>query len=77
MLAYSKLLNRYYDPNNENVIYISNILQVARYLKNGAQDDLVDILYDNVKKEDTLVFVFKRSPKIKELYRKWQNHELD
>lgn len=77
MLSYSKLLNKYYDPDNGHVVYISNILQVARYLKNGGQNDLVDILYDNVKKDDTLVFVFNKTPKIKELYRKWQDHELD
>ena len=77
MLTYSKLLNRYYEADNGSVVYVSNILQVARYLKNGAQEDLVDILYDGVKREDTLVFVFQKSPKIRELYRKWQAHELD
>lgn len=77
MLKYSRLLGKYYDADNGNVVYISNILQVARYLKNGAQEDLVDILYDGVKREDTLVFVFLKTPRIQELYKKWQAHELD
>lgn len=74
MKTYSKLLQKSYD--NESVVYIANILQVARYMKAGAHVDLVDILYDGVKREDTLVFVFNKTPLIKELYRKWQAHEL-
>lgn len=76
-MVYSKLLSKYYDPSNQSVVYISNMLQVARYLKNGANTDLVDILYDNVKRDDSLVFVFRKTPLIQELYRKWQNHELN
>ena len=75
MQTYSKLLNRTYDP--KDVIYVANMLQCARYMKNGACVDLVDILYDGVKRDDTLVFVFQKTPLIKELYRKWQAHELD
>ena len=75
MQTYSKLLNTYYD--NERVVYIVNMLQAARYMKAGAHVDLVDILYDGVKREDTLVFVFRKTPLVKELYKKWQNHELN
>ena len=75
-MTHSKLLNKSYDPSNSNVVYITNMLQVARFLKNGAHEYLVDILYDGVKREDTLVFVFLKTPKIQELYRKWQLHEL-
>jgi hypothetical protein len=53
------------------------MLQCQRYLNNGAAEDLVDILYSGTKREDTLVFVFNKSPLIKELYRKWQAHELN
>lgn len=75
MQTYSKLLNKYYDP--ERVVYLVNILQVARYMKNGAEEYLVDILWDKAKKEDSLVFVFEKSPLIRELYRKWNAHELN
>lgn len=77
MLTYSKLLGKYYDADNGSVVYVANVVQAARYLKNGAQKFLVDILYDGVKREDTLVFVFKKTPEIKELYRKWNAHELN
>ena len=74
MNAYSRLLNRHYD--SDNAVYVANMLQAAKYMKNGAHEDLVDILYDGVKREDTLVFVFNKTPRVKELYKKWQAHEL-
>lgn len=74
MRVYSRLLNRYY--YDDKVVYLVNWLQVAKYMKNGGEEFLVDILCDKAKKEDTLVFVFEKSPLIQELYRKWNNHEL-
>ena len=75
-MAFSKLLSRHYDPSNSNVVYLSNVLQVARYLKNGGAEFLVDIIFDGVNREDTLVFVFLKTPETQELYRKWMAHEL-
>lgn len=75
-MAYSKLLNKFYDPSNNNVVYLTNVLQVAKFLKNGGSQYLVDILYDGVKREDTLVFVFLKTPEIKILYKRWQEHSL-
>lgn len=75
-MTYSKILNKYYDPENGNVVYVSNMLQAQRYLKNGASEELVDILFTDTKREDSLVFVFLKTPRIKELYKKWQAHEL-
>ena len=77
MIVYSRLLNKYYDADNSNVVYIANMVQCAKFLKNGASEDLVDILYENTWRDNSLVFVFKKTPLIKELYRKWQAHELD
>lgn len=77
MLTYSKILNKYYDPDNNNVVYVTNMIQCAKYLKHGCVDDLVDIIYSGQKREDTLVFVFVKSQRVKDLYKKWQNHELD
>lgn len=75
MKTYSKLLNRYYEP--DKVVYVVNMLQAARYMRNGAEEFLVDILCDKAKKADTLVFVFEKTPVIQELYRKWNAHELN
>ena len=74
-MAYSQLLNKHYDPSNNNVIYLTNMAQCCKYLQNGAQDDLVDILFTDTK-HDCLVFVFRKSPLLQELYRKWQDHSL-
>lgn len=75
MITYSKILNRYYDA--ENVVFITNMLQCQRYLNNGAAEDFVDILYSGTKHKDSLVFVFLKTPRVKELYKKWQAHELN
>lgn len=76
-MVYSKLLNKYYDPDNSQVVYVTNILQAVRFLNHGGVEDLCDILYSGTRRPDTLVFVFKKTPLIKELYKKWQNHELN
>ena len=47
-----------------------------KYLCNGAEDDLVDILYANTK-NNCLVFVFRKSDNIKHLYELWNKHELN
>lgn len=76
MQTYSKLLNKYYDP--EKVIYISNFQQVYKYLNASDEvaENLVDILYSGTRK-DCLVFVFNKTPIMQELYKKWQSHELN
>lgn len=76
MLNYSKILNKYYDASN--VVYVSNLCQVYKYLNwsEKVANDLVDIIYSGTRK-DCLVFVFNKSLLIKELYQKWQNHELN
>ena len=77
MRTYSKILNKFYDADDGNVVYVTNSLQVQRYLKNGASEDLVDILFTDTRREDSLVFVFQKTQRIKELYKKWQAHELN
>ena len=71
----STLTGKSYEPDNGSVLYLTNMLQVYRYLKAGADKCLVDILWTS-SKNDQLVFVFQRSELMKELYIKWQNHEL-
>jgi hypothetical protein len=52
------------------------MLQCQRYLNYDAAEDLVDILYSGTECEDTLVFVFSKTPRVQDLYKKWQAHEL-
>lgn len=76
MQVYSKLLNKYYD--SESAIYICNFQQVYKYLNASEEvaENLVDILYSGTRK-DCLVFVFKKTPLMQDLYKKWQAHELN
>lgn len=77
MRQFSKLLNKWYEADDGSVAYITNPLQAVRFLNNGGVEDLCDILYSGTKRPDTLVFVFKKTPLIRELYKKWQAHELN
>lgn len=76
MRKYSTLLKKWYDDDGQ-LVYVTNFVQCSKFLNNGAVEDLCDILYSGTKRPDTLVFVFKKTQLIKELYRKWQNHELN
>ena len=58
----------------DSVAYIANMKQSYLYLRNGA--NLLDILYFNTK-VDSLVFVFEKNDDLRELYKKWNNHELE
>lgn len=58
----------------DSVAYIANMKQSYLYLRNGA--NLLDILYFNTK-ADSLVFVFEKNDDLWELYKKWNNHELE
>lgn len=58
----------------DSVAYIANMKQSYLYLRNGA--NLLDILYFNTK-ADSLVFVFEKNDNLRELYKKWNNHELE
>lgn len=77
MRKYSQILSKWYEADDGNVVYVTNILQVQKYLKNGASEELVDILFTDTRREDSLVFVFQKTQRIKELYKKWQAHELN
>lgn len=72
----SKITGKTYNPDNSHSAYLSNLQQVFKYLCNGAEDDLVDILYANTK-NNCLVFVFRKSENIKRLYDLWNKHELN
>ena len=76
MRKYSTLLKQFYEDDG-SLVYITNFIQCSKFLNNGGVEDLCDILYSGTKRADTIVFVFRKTPLIQELYRKWQNHELD
>ena len=72
MREYSDIFNTYYD--SEDVRYIPNMQQNYKYLSSPlSQGQLVDIICGN---ENRIVFVWKKSKEMNELYKMWCNREL-
>jgi hypothetical protein len=73
-LVKSPITGKVYD--NANCIYISNMLQAKRYLSYLGPDYFLDVLYTGTKREDSLVFVFKKCPETRKAKELWDRHEL-
>lgn len=72
MIEYSDIFNTKYDSND--VRYIPNMQQNYKYLSSPlSQGQLVDIICGN---ENRIVFVWKKSKEMSELYRLWCDREL-
>lgn len=71
----SPITGKVYD--NASCIYISNMLQAKRYLSYLGPDYLLDVLYTGTKREDCMVFVFKKCPETRKAKELWDNHELN
>lgn len=63
----SQVTDRIYEQ--EEMIFITNPVQIAKYLKNNCT------LYDLLECDDRLVGVFSRK-ETQALYEKWKAHEL-
>lgn len=78
MIIKSKLTGKEYEPSNSNILWLKNPQQVATYLYHDKDifDDLLDI--DSTMKNGKLelVFVFEKTQRLKELYRKWNEHNF-
>ena len=70
----SQITGRAYEPSE--CIYITNPVQCQRYFKFLGSDLFLDILYASEKKEDALVFVWKKCPETREAKIMWDNHTL-
>ena len=68
----SKITGKIYE--GEDVRYIPNMLQNYKYLNSTeAFDDLLDVICGS---DNKLVFVWKKTEKMNELYDKWCKREL-
>lgn len=70
----SKITGKTYEPSD--AIYLTNPVQCQRYFKFLGDEPFLDILFTSDKREDSLVFVWKRCPETREAKIKWDNHEL-
>ena len=70
----SKITGKIYRP--EDAVYLTNPIQCQRYFKVLGDELFLDILFTSKKKEDCLVFVWKKCPETKLAKQKWDDHEL-
>ena len=71
----SKLTGKTYEQSD--AIYMTNPKQNQAYAKYlGGWDCFLDMLFTSDKKEDALVFVWKRCPETKRAKELWDQHLL-
>jgi hypothetical protein len=70
----SKITGKTYEPSE--CVYLTNPTQCQKYLKYLGVEFFLDILYTSGKREDALVFVWKRCPETREAKIMWDNHKL-
>ena len=70
----SKITGREYEENN--CVYVTNMLQAQRYLAYLGPEYLLDILYTGTYRKDSLVFVFERCAATRKAKELWDKHEL-
>lgn len=71
----SQLTGKTYDPSD--AIYMTNPRQNQAYAKYfGGWDHFLDMLFTSDKKEDALVFVWKRCEATKQAKLLWDQHLL-
>ena len=70
----SKITGKTYEPSE--CVYLTNPTQCQKYLKYLGVEFFLDILYTSEKREDALVFVWKRCPETREAKIMWDNHKL-
>ena len=70
----SKITGKSYEPSD--CVYLTNMLQVKKYLEYLGPDFMLDILFSSEHRPDALVFVWKKCPETREAKIKWDNHTL-
>lgn len=70
----SNITGKTYAP--EDAVYITNPIQCQRYFKLLGDEFFLDILFTSKKKEDCLVFVWKRCLETKRAKELWDQHIL-
>ena len=70
----SKITGKQYSEND--AIFLTNPIQCQRYFKYLGDEYFLDILYSSEKKENSLVFVWKRCLETKRAKELWDQHLL-
>lgn len=72
MTTRSVITGKIYD--SANVWYVANIHQIDAYNSNGAEDQVLDILYNG--RLNKFIFVYPKNEFMNLLYDKWCKREL-
>lgn len=67
MVTKSLITGKVYDP--DKVWYVANNEQINFYNLNGAESEVLDVLYNSRKKE--FIFVYPKNEFMNLLYKKW------
>lgn len=67
MITKSQITGKVYDP--DNVWYVANNDQIVFYNNNGAEGEVLDVLYNSRRKK--FIFAYPKNDFIKLLYEKW------
>lgn len=70
----SKITGKTYSPSD--AVYLTNPIQCQRYFKFLGDDTFLDILYTSEKREDALVFVWKKCDATRQAKLLWDQHLL-
>lgn len=71
----SKITGKTYEQSLD-CIYLTNILQVKKYLEYLGPEFLLDVLWTSEHRPDALVFVWKKCPETKRAKELWDQHSL-
>lgn len=71
----SKITGKSYEPGSD-CIYLTNMLQVKKYLEFLGPELMLDILFSSEKRPDALVFVWKKCAETAKAKALWDAHEL-
>lgn len=70
----SKITGKQYDPSD--AVFLTNPVQCQRYLKLLGSEHFLDILYTSEKRENSLVFVWRRCSETANAKKLWDQHLL-
>ena len=70
----SKITGKTYEPGD--AVYLTNPIQCQRYFKTLGDELFLDILFTSKKKEDCLVFVWKKCEATRQAKLLWDQHLL-
>jgi hypothetical protein len=69
----SRITGKFYDP--DNVWYVANMAQIVSYNENGAESEVLDVIYNGRMKK--FIFVYPKNEFMKLLYDKWIEENED